>query len=62
MIPDFRPPDIIRLCPAPPLRARLRKSPKWCAGCMEIAVARAYEKYANVRELVRLKQALLKEF
>jgi kynureninase len=51
VIPDFRPPDIIRLCPAP-LYGTFAEVVEVVRVLKEIAVARAYERYANVRELV----------
>ena len=51
VIPDFRPPDIIRLCPAP-LYGTFAEVAEVVRALKEIAVTRAYERYANVRELV----------
>jgi len=51
VIPDFRPPDIIRLCPAP-LYATFAEVVDVIRVLKDITVARAYERYANVRELV----------
>jgi kynureninase len=51
VIPDFRPPDIIRLCPAP-LYATFAEAAEVVRILKEIAVRRDYLKYPNVRELV----------
>ncbi len=51
VIPDFRPPDIIRLCPAP-LYSTFTEVVEVVGVLKDIRVTRAYERYANVRELV----------
>ncbi len=51
IIPDFRPPDIIRLCPAP-LYGSFAEVAEVVRILREIAVRREYLKYPNVRELV----------
>jgi len=51
VIPDFRPPDIIRLCPAP-LYGTFADVAEVVRILKEIAVRRDYLEYPNVRELV----------
>jgi kynureninase len=51
VIPDFRPPDIIRLCPAP-LYGSFAEVAEVVRILKGIAVRRDYLKYPNVRELV----------
>ena len=51
VIPDFRPPDIIRLCPAP-LYGSFAEVAQVIRILKGIAVGRDYLKYPNVRELV----------
>jgi len=51
VIPDFRPPDIIRLCPAP-LYGTFAEVAEVVRILKEIAVRQDYLKYPNVRELV----------
>ena len=51
VIPDFRPPDIIRLCPAP-LYGTFAEVAEVVRILTEIAVRQDYLKYPNVRELV----------
>ena len=51
MIPDFRPPDIIRLCPAP-LYGTFAEVAEVVRILKGIAVRRDYLRYPNVRELV----------
>jgi kynureninase len=51
VVPDFRPPDVIRLCPAP-LYATFAEVVEVVRVLKEIATAREYERYPNMRELV----------
>jgi kynureninase len=51
VIPDFRPPDIIRLCPAP-LYGTFAEVADVVRILKDIAVRQDYLKYPNVRELV----------
>jgi kynureninase len=51
VIPDFRPPDIVRLCPAP-LYGTFAEVAETVRILREIAVERRYLKYSNTRELV----------
>jgi kynureninase len=51
VIPDFRPPDIVRLCPAP-LYGTFAEVAETVRILREIAVERRYLKYPNTRELV----------
>ena len=51
VIPDFRPPDIIRLCPAP-LYGTFAEVVEVVRVLKEITLDRDYLKYPNVRELV----------
>jgi len=51
VIPDFRPPDIVRLSPAP-LYTSFREVVDVIAILKQIAVEKRYLKYPNVRELV----------
>jgi kynureninase len=51
VIPDFRPPDIVRLSPSP-LYTSFAETAQTVAILKDIVTSRAYEEFPNVRDVV----------